>query len=196
MRTLTKFVPALALLCGLATLHADTGTTDPTTKPNGNGNGSGNGTGVDVAVTTNLSVSEMRIRIVGIQSQITDDARHVMFYKEQAKKQKDVIKLTCVNDKIVQLKAQQNIADTTADQLQVALNKNSDERNGLFGQFASTAEAIKRLREEAGGCIGIGELYKQESGNNFFHPDFPDDPNQRFPLGWEIEPPGYCSPYD
>jgi hypothetical protein len=168
-------VPALAILGGVATLRADTPTPTPPAQPA-------------------LSAADMQTRMTGLQTQISDDARHMLYLKEQAKKQKDVIKLSCVNDKLVQFKAQQNIADTTVDQLQVALAKNSDERNSLFAEYTSTAEAVKRLREEAASCIGAPELYKQESGNTYYHPDFPDDPHGTF--GFEVEPPAYCSPFN
>jgi hypothetical protein len=172
MKKPAKLLSVLAFLGGAAILHAQT----PPVKP------------------VTLSLSDMTLKAAGLQSQIQDDNRHVLYLKEQARKAKDVIKLSCVNDKIVQLKAQMNIADTTNDQLQVALSKNSDDRVSLFTQLQGSADAVKRLREEAAACLGAPELYKQEAGTTYTHPPIVDDPTQTI-LGTAIEPPGYASPY-
>ncbi len=144
-----------------------------------------------------LSSGEMTTRAAGIQSKIKDDYDRALRIKEQARRQKDVIKLSCVNDKLVQMKAQINIADSTNDQLGDALAKNSDDRLDLFNRLAQTGDAIHGLREEAAACIGEPELYKQEASTSFTHPDFPDNPLSppeagEFPV---VEPPGYASPY-
>jgi len=172
MRKPAKFLSVLAFLGGAAILHAQT----PPAKP------------------VTLSASEMTLKAAGLQSQIQDDNRHVLYLKEQAKKAKDVIKLSCVNDKIVQLKAQMNIADQTNDQLQVALQKNSDDRSSLFTQLQTSADTVKRLREDAAACLGAPELYKQEAGTTFTGPLVPDDPTHSV---FEVytEPPAYASPY-
>lgn len=190
MRRFAKLVPVLVLCGSVAALRADTGGT------NGNGTGSGTGKAENPVVVENLSVADMQGRAAAIKSEIAENAHHVTILKDQAKKQQDVIKLSCVNDKIVQLNAQQNIADNVADQLQAALDKNSDERHSEFARLSAAGEAVKRLREEAGSCVGETELNKQESGIDSTHPLFPDDPTQGNPFGVGIEPPAYCSPFD
>lgn len=175
MRTISKFLSLLAFLGGVAILHADTA--PPPAK---------------------LSSGEMATGAAGIRSKIQDDYQHTLHIKEQAKKQKDVIKLTCVNDKLVQMKAQMNIADSTNDSLQASLVNNGDDRQALYTQLSQTGEAVKRLREEAAVCIGEPELYKQEAGVSSTHPDVPDDPTNPPEQGGEMqppEPPGYASPY-
>jgi hypothetical protein len=174
MRNASKLLSVLAFLGGAAVLHADTAPTP--------------------AKSAQLSDSEMTLRAAGFESQIQDDNRHVLFLKEQAKKAQDVIKLSCVNDKIVQIKAEMNIADATNDQLQAALTKSAGDKNALFTQLSTSADAIKRLREGAAVCVGEPELYKQEAGRTYTHPDIPDDPTQTLP-GGELEPPAYASPY-
>jgi hypothetical protein len=175
MRNVSKLLSVLAFLCGAAVLHADTA---PAAPP-----------------PVTLSDAEMTTRALGLQSQIQEDNRRVLFLREQAKKSKDVIKLSCVNDKLVQIKAQMNIADATNDQLQGALTKGGDDRQALYSQYASTAEAIKHLREEAAVCVGEPELFKQEGGGSFTHPDIPDDPTHSPVFSGELEPPAYASPY-
>ena len=96
MKRLSKICAILAI-CGTATLYADdaavTPTTSTTTKP-----------------TTTLTVVEMRESALKLEEQIKGDQSHVLRLKDLARKQKDVIKLNCVNDRLVQLKAQMNLA--------------------------------------------------------------------------------------
>jgi hypothetical protein len=176
MRKLAKFLPILCFLGGAAVLRADTA--PPASAP--------------------LSVSEMTKRAADIKTKIEADYQHVLYTREQAKKQKDVIKLSCVNDKLVQMKAQMNIADETNDQLQPALTSGSDDRNALFTTLSTTASDVHLLREQAAACIGEPELYKQEAGNAFSAPDVPDDPTNTPESNAGdngTEPPGYASPF-
>jgi hypothetical protein len=141
-----------------------------------------------------LTVSEMSTQATAFRTQIAEDNQKVLALKEQARKLKDVIKLNCVNDKQIQVKAEMNIADMANDQLQAALGKNVDDRTSSFDQLASAADAIRRLREEAAACVGEPELFKQEQGGTVDRPDIADDPTQQNPFGGgEIEPPDSAS---
>jgi hypothetical protein len=46
----------------------------------------------------------MRLRREQIQKDIDEDHKHVLHLQALARKEKDVIKLTCINDKLVQMK--------------------------------------------------------------------------------------------
>jgi hypothetical protein len=174
MKRLAKLLPALAFFGGLAVLHADTAAPAQPPAP---------------------SIAEMQARSSALMERIAEDQRYVMFLKEQAKKAKDVIKLNCVNDKLVQLKAQQNIADTTNVQLQASLAKSGDDAASLYVQLNQTATDIQRLREETNACIGTPELFKQEAGVVVEHPEIPDDPLADPPFDVDVEPPAYASPF-
>ncbi len=118
----------------------------------------------------------------------------MLAFKEQAHKLKDVIKLNCVNDKQIQVKAEMNIADIANDSLQSALQKNSDDRQVAYTQLVGASDAVRRLREEAAACIGEPELFKQEQGGTVESPDIVDDPTQQSPFqGGELEPPSSAS---
>jgi len=136
----------------------------------------------------------MQAKLAALNVQIADNASQVLYIKEQAKKAQDVIKLGCVNDKLVQVKAQQNIAERVTDELQIALTSDKPGRFTLYSDLSATAESVRQLREEAASCIGEPELYKQESGGTFDHPPFPDDPLQSV-FTQPIEAPAYCSPF-
>ncbi|HEY1546296.1 MAG TPA: hypothetical protein VGG28_00680, partial [Kofleriaceae bacterium] len=136
MKTLARSMTLVAALGGGAMLHADA----PTPRA--------------------LSVSEMSTKAATLRVQIGEDSQKVLAFKEQAHKLKDVIKLNCVNDKQIQVKAEMNIADMANDVLQGALQKNSDDRQLAYTQLTSAGDAIRRLREEAAACIGEPELFK------------------------------------
>jgi hypothetical protein len=188
MRVFTKYVPILAIL-GTVTVLSAAPDPSPTTPP----------AAASTAPTPVLSVADMVARSAAIQAQLEDDTQHVEHLKDVARKQKDVIKLNCVNDRLVQIKAQRNIADETNTQLQVALGKSSDDRQQLFVSLNGVGENVKHLREQAAACIGEPELFKQESGVEVHHPEIPDDPTGTVDPPFsapDVEPPGYASPFD
>jgi hypothetical protein len=176
MRKLARFLPFFAFFGGMAVLRADT-PPPPTAAP-----------------APALSSADMLKRSGEIRVQLDADKKKILFLKEQTRKLKDVIKLSCVNDKLVQVNAEMNIADSTNDQLQTAISKNSDDRIGLFNQLTEIGSTVKRLREEAAACVGEGELYKQEAGITVDHPEIIDDPTA-YQFAGEMEPPGYASPF-
>ncbi len=174
MRKLAKVLPFFAFFGGMAVLRADTPAPAPAPV---------------------MSTSDMLKHAADIRVQIDGDKRKILYLKEQTKKMKDVIKLSCVNDKLVQVNAEMNIADSTNDQLQVAISKNSDDRQTLYGQLSDIGATVKRLREEATACVGEPELYKQEARTTVDHPEIIDDPTGYNPFPGELDPPGYASPY-
>ncbi|CAN5720979.1 hypothetical protein BH11MYX1_BH11MYX1_01000 [soil metagenome] len=143
-----------------------------------------------------MSNVDMNISVAQIDTRLEADSQQMIHLQEVAKKQKDVIKLNCVNDRLVQAKAQRNIADDLHSQLTAAIQKNSDDREGLYRQYVATSEALKELREQAKACVGETELFKQESGVTVDAPLTPDDPTIMSPSSDPVEPPGYASPFD
>lgn len=181
MKTLSKALSALAFFGGMAVLRADTLPNQP----------------------AKLTNADIAVKVAGIETQIKDDEQKLLLLKQRAVKLKDVIKVTCVNDKLIQAKAEMNIADTANENLQAALAKNNeDDRNSSFGSLTQAADAIKHLKEEAAACIGTPELLKQEAGVTVDRPEIIDDPVATDPfqdydgLGPnDMEPPAYPSPY-
>jgi hypothetical protein len=187
MRSLTKFAPILAIFCTVTAIAAPEPATQAPPEP---------ATPAASPPVKTMSVADMNVKSAAIQAQLEEDTEYVLHLKDIAKKQKDVIKLNCVNDRIIQIKAQRNIADETNTQLQGALAKTSDDRQQLFDQLNGVGTSVRQLREEASACIGESELSKQESGIEVNHPEIPDDPTVGLPFPVQVEPPGYASPYD
>jgi hypothetical protein len=166
--------------------------------PNGVGGGTSTGStpngqvGVSAGVTMTLSQVEIGVRVRTLHDQTRADARHIQHLQQIARNQKDVIKLNCVNDKLVQVKPQMNIADRGEGDLETASDAS---RMAVFDQISQAAENVRRLREEADQCIGEPIQSGGDSSNSFTGPNAPDDPTKGF-TGTEIEPPGYASPFD
>jgi hypothetical protein len=166
--------------------------------PNGVGGGTSTGApqngqvGVSAGVTMTLSQVEIGVRVRTLHDQTRADARHIQHLQQIARNQKDVIKLNCVNDKLVQVKPQMNIADRGEGDLETASDAS---RMAVFDQISQAAENVRRLREEADQCIGEPIQSGGDSSNSFTGPNAPDDPTKGF-TGTEIEPPGYASPFD
>jgi len=168
--------------------------------PNGVGGGTSTtatgstqaGAGGSVGVTMNLTLPDLQMRVRQLHEQTRGDARHIQHLQQIARKEKDIIKLNCVNDKLVQVKPQMNIADTQEAELDGA--KDAD-RMTIFEGISQAAENVRRLREEADQCIGEPIAQGSESSNSFTGPQIPDDPTKGFGGGL-IEPPVYASPFN
>ncbi len=145
-------------------------------------------------VSSQLSLPEMLVRGIELDKGVKVDIRHVKHLQEVARKNKDVIKLTCVNDKYLSLKAQANIFDDFHRELEGA-NADGTERIAVYDHVTDAADKVHKLRIEADACVGELEL-GTESSNGTDHPPFPDDPTVGDPFGEVIEPPGYASPYN
>ena len=150
------------------------------------------GAGGTVGVTMNLTLPDLQMRVRQLHEQTRGDARHIQHLQQIARKEKDIIKLNCVNDKLVQVKPQMNIADTQEAELDGA--KDAD-RMTIFEGISQAAENVRRLREEADQCIGEPIAQGSESSNSFTGPQIHDDPTKGFG-GGPIEPPVYASPYN
>lgn len=151
-------------------------------------------TPIDIQAGIHLSQAEMLDRATELDRQINDDLRHVRHLQDVARKQKDVIKLTCVNDKFITLKGQANVFDEVRRDLQ-SLSPDNNDRFTIYASLTQGAESAHKLRGEADACVGEPEL-AGESSNVFTHPNFPDDPTQGNPFNPGVEPPGYASPFN
>jgi hypothetical protein len=149
----------------------------------------GGGASGSVGVTMNLA--ELQLRVHQLHDQTRADARHIQHLQQIARKEKDIIKLNCVNDKLVQVKPQMNIADLAESELEGAQDAS---RMGIFSTIAEASESVRRLREEADQCIGEPIVQGGESSNSFTGPQSPDDPTKGF--NTPIEPPSYASPFN
>ena len=74
---------------------------------------------------------------------------------KKAREDKDIIKLNCVNDKLIQIKGNMNLAEQTRDALKTAAATNDDgSRNHEFAKLTITYQKVTVLGQEAEACIG------------------------------------------
>lgn len=158
---------------------------------------------IKAAKLQKLSLPEMVAHAEALDVQIKGDMRHVLHLQTKARQEKDVIKLNCINDKLVQLKAQVNIFDAASALLRAGLESgaSADDRQPAFTEASETGAAIKSLRAEADVCVGEPELFKQESSSEVQRPEIPDDPAGHDPFGGGgpgggFEAPAYASPFN
>ena len=152
--------------------------------------------GVSAGVKVTLSPQEMATSAIELEGQVRVHLQQVQNLQHQARKEKDVIKLSCINDKMVKLKAEANIFDTAKTELTAQLN--TDARGAAYQKLTSSAAEVQKTREEAERCAGEPELAAGESANSWTTPEIPDDPTSGLPfddVDVVIEPPALASPY-
>jgi hypothetical protein len=146
-----------------------------------------------------VAPDEMRTRTELIKKDIAEDNRHVLHLQALARKEKDVIKLTCINDKLVQIKAQMNLFDTASLQLDSSIGQGDDAPRAAFADIEKAGEDVKKLRSEADVCAGELEMYKQESNTDVERPEL-EDPTAGGAFGGVVDPgldpPAYATPYN
>jgi hypothetical protein len=186
LRNFSSSLPVTALLVAV-TVHAQN---SPAPAP-------ATTTAPAAVVQVKLSGSEMIERMGTMQTEMQNTVQHVVHLQMVARRDKDMLKLSCVNDKLVEIKAQLNIFDSTQTTFQAELAHSTDAARVPFGEMTDIAVKVKGLRQDADACIGVPGLAKQESGVDVQHPAFPDDPTVN-PSGnaWGIEPPAYASPFN
>lgn len=135
--------------------------------------------------------AEAREQVEAAQAQVKEDNRHVLRLQALARREKDVIKLSCVNDSMVRIKAQTNIFED-----KVALFEATPEGgdwSSTFAEVTSSADSVRKSRDDADRCVGDIELSESES--TYGAPELVDDPTQVPPYSAVIEPPAYASPF-
>jgi hypothetical protein len=74
---------------------------------------------------------------------------------EKARADRDIIKLNCVNDKLIQIKGHLNLADKSVEALKFAIARNDENaRNHHFAKLTITHQNVVVLRQESEACIG------------------------------------------
>lgn len=142
-----------------------------------------------------LTAPEISKRSDELSAQMSQDLVHVGRLQQKARKDKDVIKLNCVNDKLVQMKAMMNLADDKRTQITDALTLGNGRAPERFASYQASALDIHKLREEADVCVGVGLDSSGDAKLNISNPAIPDDPTAGNPFDDGIEAPGYASPY-
>lgn len=74
---------------------------------------------------------------------------------DKARKDRDIIKLNCVNDKHIQVKGNLNLGEQSRESLKTAIARNDeDARNHEFAKLTIIYQKVIVLGQEAEACIG------------------------------------------
>jgi hypothetical protein len=117
---------------------------------------------------------------------------------DTARKQKDVIKLNCVNDKMVRIRGHMTVADQTMASLDTAIGRNDGgARQHEFTRLIILFQKVQVLGTEAENCIGEDVSYVGDTKVEVeIDPNIPDDdPTQPLLPVPDVNRPPEASPF-
>lgn len=142
-----------------------------------------------------LTPKEMSFKADELIGLMREGLKEVIKVQKIARKQQDVIKLNCVNDKLLQVKQLLNIGEGANTNMQEAIAQGDEtERYHQYGKITISQEQVKGLVEEAKNCIGEELIYIGPLDVDVDAPDV-EDPEDVFPDDIDIDPPAYASPF-
>lgn len=155
--------------------------------------------GASAGVNAKLSPAEMERQAGSLLGEIQAAHDRVVGLQKSARDAKDIIKLNCINDKLLQLKQLFNIAEDARASLGAAISSQDEgERYHQFTVVTVSTEKTRILRDEADACIGEELMVGGGSTVDVDAPDVVDDPTRGDPFtlsGFELERPTYATPY-
>lgn len=146
---------------------------------------------VDISVPHKSSLSATDMLRQGREYRATMDRAVVELQAlvEQAKKQKDVIRLNCVMDKLMQVKVNMNMADEALQKLQEAAGRRDDAASlHEYTRITIVNQKVQVLQNEGQTCVGaelnyIGttrvEVEAPEVAENMTEPSLEPPPLER-----------------
>ena len=126
-----------------------------------------------------------------------DILKRVQTLQDQSKREKDIIRLNCVTDKLVQVRVNMNIAEQSMASLQEAMTRADEgQRTHEFTRLTIVNQKVLVLGAEAENCIGEDLSFVGATRIDVeIDPSIPTyDPTQPPAPGVDIERPGEASP--
>jgi len=169
------------------------------TQGGGAGAASGTPNQADIAVKqrSTLTPQEMVKQSNEYFKSMNDILKRIGTLQEQSKRQKDIIRLNCVTDKLVQAKVNLTIAEQAMAALQENIAR-ADEggRTHEFTRLTIVNQKLSVLGAEAENCIGEDLSFVGATRVDVeIDPNLPQiDVTQPAPTLTDVERPGYASP--
>jgi len=117
----------------------------------------GSEAGVDLSVKQQPSLNPQDMQNQGREyfRSMNDTLKHIQTLQDTARRQKDIIKLNCVTDKLVQAKVNINISEQAMNSMQEDIAR-ADEggRTHEFTRLTIVNQKVTMLGAEAENCIG------------------------------------------
>jgi hypothetical protein len=112
-------------------------------------------TAADFSKAASLSGSEKQDRAKSYLDEMREVLGHVLKLLKEAREEKDVIKVNCVNEKLTSIKGLIRISEQAEMTLQEALAKGeNDTASHEFHKISISHQKIRVLRSEAEQCVG------------------------------------------
>jgi hypothetical protein len=132
---------------------------------------------VPMMARANISPAEMTQQANAYISKMNDTVKYMVQLEDVARHEKDVIKLNCVNDKLLQLKQLLNIADKANNNMQEAIARgDEDARYHELGRVTIAYQQSQALKTDADNCIGEELAFLGPTQITAYEPTEPENP--------------------
>lgn len=130
-----------------------------------------------------LKPAEMKANARTIIAKMQGTLAHAVKRQTAARMAKDVIKLNCVNNKLLQIKQLMNIADRAfTDMLEAIEGSDLDTAHGKYVAIVVSGDKVVTLRQETDGCIGAEITFLGPTKVDVTKPVIIDDPTKKKPF--------------
>lgn len=152
-------------------------------------------------VEADLSAREMQAESTRLVAEMEGMHVRVLELQTAARKAKDVIKLNCVNEKLLAVKQLLNIAESAqTDLTESTAGGDRAQQVHDYGQVKLAHERSVAERDEAEGCIGEEIIFVGPTEVTTVGPDIPDDPTDDpedpfSDVDVDFERPAHASPW-
>ena len=110
---------------------------------------------VGVVERANLSPEEQLAEAQRVQTRGIQISRRVQSMLDEARRERDIIRVTCLNDKLTQINANLRTLEERIENLQEAVQgQDASRRNHEFTVITVLAQKFQVLEQEANQCIG------------------------------------------
>jgi hypothetical protein len=152
---------------------------------------------VSVKQRPTLTAEEMVTQSREYAKNMGEVLKRIQVLQDQAKREKDIIRLNCVTDKVVQVRVNISIAEQSMASLQEAVTRADEgERTHEFTRLTIVNQKVLVLGAEAENCIGEDLSFVGATKVDVeIDPNIPVyDPTQPPGPGIDVERPGEASP--
>ena len=159
--------------------------------------GAGGAVDISVKQRPTLTPEEMVNQAKDYGRNMTEVLKRTQTLQDQAKREKDIIRLNCVTDKVVQVRVNISIAEQSVAALQEAVTRADEgERTHEFTRLTIVNQKVQVLGAEAENCIGEDLSFVGATRIDVeVDPNIPQyDPTLPPAPGIDIERPGEASP--
>lgn len=145
--------------------------------------------------TAKLTPKEMRESAGKIMEEIRDMLGRLVELRKLARQSQDVLKLNCVNDKMLLFKQVVNIAEDAQTSLveSIAMG-DAAARYHHYGQVVLSKERAENLRSDAEGCIGAEVDFLGPTRTTVDGPDIAE--LDRLYNWFDLDDPKYATPFN